>query len=136
MEDQHLERLLKELPQEQARPGFTARVLARLDTAPPARVRWQPRLTAVVAVAVALTVGLVYNSRLEAERAAKTARAERILRELRAEHGRIKKELEALPEEPPVLYLGGDKETDLVIDMNRVRSADDVQSATYRYDTF
>jgi hypothetical protein len=136
MEDQHLERLLKELPQEQARPGFTARVLARLDTAPPARVRWQPRLTAVVAVAVALTAGLVYNSRLEAEKAAKRVRAERILRELRAEHGRIKKELEALPEEPPVLYLGGDEKMDLVVNLRTVPRTDGRHPATYQYDTF
>jgi hypothetical protein len=140
MEDQHLGQLLRELPREQARPGFTARVLARLEAPPSPRMtwRWQPRLAAAVAVAVALMSGLVYNSRLEAERAAKVARAQQILHELRAEHGRIKKELEALPD-APVLYLGGDEKTDLVIDMGQVRSAQsaqDVQPATYRYDTF
>jgi len=150
MEDQHLGQhlgqLLRELPQEQARPGFTARVLSRLE-APPApgmQKRWQPRLAAAVAVTVALTGGLVYNSRIEAERAAKVARAQQILHELRAEHGRIKKELEALPD-APVLYLGGDEKTDLVVDMGQVRSAEgaesaesaeDIQPATYRYDTF
>jgi hypothetical protein len=137
MEDQHLGQLLRELPREQARQGFTARVLARLEAPPSSRMlrRWQPRLAAAVAVAVALTSGLVYNSRIEAERAAKVARAQQILHELRAEHGRIKRELEALPDSP-VLYLGGDEKTDLVIDMGQVRSAEDVQPATYRYDTF
>jgi hypothetical protein len=140
MEDQHLEQLLRELPREQARQGFTARVLARLEAPPSTRLhrRWQPRLAAAVAVAVALASGLVYNSRLEAERAAKMARAQQILHELRAEHGRIKKELEALPD-APVLYLGGDEKADLVIDMRQVRSAEsaeDIQPATYRYDTF
>ena len=140
MEDQHLGQLLRELPREQARQGFTARVLARLD-APPAAApyrRWQPRLAAAVAVAVALASGLVYNSRLEAERAARMARAQQVLHELRAEHGRIKKELAALPD-APVLYLGGDEKTDLVIDMSQVRSSEstqDMQPATYRYDTF
>ena len=100
MEDQHLGQLLRELPREQARQGFTARVLARLEAPPAAALRrWQPRLAAAVAV-VALMSGLVYNSRLEAERAAKVARAQQILHELRAEHGRIKKELEALPDAP------------------------------------
>jgi hypothetical protein len=140
MEDQHLGQLLRELPREQARQGFTARVLARLEAPPSPRMtwRWQPRLAAAVAVVVALTSGLIYNSRLEAERAAKVARAQQILHELRAEHGRIKKELEALPD-APVLYLGGDEKTDLVIDMGQVRSAQsaqDIQPATYRYDTF
>jgi hypothetical protein len=139
MEDQHLGQLLRELPREQARQGFTARVLVRLEAPPAAALRrWQPRLAAAVAVAVALTSGLVYNSRLEAEKAAKRARAQQVLHELRAEHGRIKKELEALPD-APVLYLGGDEKTDLVVDMRQVRSAEsseDVQPATYRYDTF
>lgn len=140
MEDQHLGQLLRELPREQARQGFTARVLAGLEAPPSSRTlrRWQPRLAAAVAVAVALLSGLVYNSRLEAERAARMARAQQILHELRAEHGRIKRELEALPD-TPVLYLGGDDKTDLVIDMGHVRNAgsvEDVQPATYRYDTF
>jgi hypothetical protein len=141
MEDQHLGHLLRELPREHARQGFTARVLARLEAPPlPAgrQLRWQPRFAAVVAVVVALASGLVYHSRLEAERAAKVARAQQILHELRAEHGRIKKELEALPDSP-VLYLGGDAETDLVVDMRdmrQVRDTDEVRPATYRYDTF
>jgi hypothetical protein len=141
MEDQHLGRLLRELPREQARQGFTARVLARLDRldeAPqPRRWLWQPRLAAAaVTLAVALAgAGLLQHSRMEAERAARVARAEQVLRELRAEHGRIKKEIEALPESP-VVYLGGDEQTDLVIDMRQVESRDDVRPATYRYDTF
>lgn len=141
MEDQHLGQhlgqLLRELPQEQARPGFTARVLARLEAPPAPRMqkRWQPRLAAAVAITVALTSGLVYHSRMEAERAARVARARQVLHELRAEHGRIKRELEDLPGSP-VLYLGGDEETDLVVNMEQLRSADDVRPATYRYDTF
>jgi uncharacterized protein YlxW (UPF0749 family) len=140
MEDQHLGRLLRELPREQARQGFTARVLARLDAlnqTPRQMVRWQPRLAAAAAtLALALAAaGLLQHSRMEAERAARVARAEQMLRELRAEHGRIKKEIEALPESP-VVYLGGDEQTDLVIDMRQVESRDDVRPATYRYDTF
>jgi len=137
MEDQHLGRLLRELPREQARQGFTARVLARLDEAPPRPLRWQPRLAAAAAtLVIALAgAGLLQHARMEAARAARVARAEQVLRELRAEHGRIKKEIEELPESP-VVYLGGDEQTDLVIDMRQVESRDDVRPATYRYDTF
>ena len=141
MEDQHVGRLLRELPREQARQGFTARVLARLDRldeAPhPRPQRWQPRLAAVAAtLVIALAAaGLLQHSRMEAERAARVARAEQTLRELRAEHGRIKREIEALPESP-VIYIGGDEQTDLVIDTREVENRDDVRPATYRYDTF
>jgi hypothetical protein len=139
MEDQHLGRLLRELPAERARTGFTPRLLARLDEAPPARVRWQPRLAAVMAmsaIAVAIAAGFVQHERMEAQQAARVARATQLLRELRAEHGQIKKELAALPDEPPVLYIGGNEEMDLVVDMGEVRNADGVRPATYRYDTF
>jgi hypothetical protein len=145
MEDQHLGRLLRELPREQARQGFTARVLARVErldrlneaTSPQPRPRWPPRLAAAaVALTVALTgAGHLHHSLMEAVRAARVERADQMLRELRAEHGRIKKEIEALPESP-VIYLGGDEQTDLVIDMREVESRDGVRPATYRYDTF
>jgi hypothetical protein len=139
MEDQHLGRLLRELPAERARTGFTPRLLARLDAAPPARARWQPRLAAAMAMAavvMAIAAGTVQHERIEAQRAARVARATELLRELRAEHGQIKKELAALPDEPPVLYIGGNEEMDLVVDMGEVRNADGVRPATYRYDTF
>ena len=127
MEDQHLERLLRELPRERARQAFTPRVLARLDQAPPVRVRWQPRLAAALLAVSVIAGGVVRYERMEAERAAKRARAE---------HGQIKRELEALPPAPPVLYLGGNEDMDLVVDLRQVREANGVQGATLRYDTF
>ena len=136
MEDQHLERLLRELPRERARQAFTPRVLARLDQAPPVRVRWQPRLAAALLAVSVIAGGVVRYERMEAQRAAKRARAEQLLRELRAEHGQIKRELEALPPAPPVLYLGGNEDMDLVVDLRQVREANGVQGATFRYDTF
>jgi hypothetical protein len=141
MEDQHLERLLRELPREKARQGFTTRVLARLD-APPARgwwqVWWRTRLAAALLAAVvvsASTAGLVHYEQREAQQAARVARAQQLLRELRAEHGQIKRELESLPA-PPVVYLGGNEDMDLVVDLTQVREGNGVRPATYRYETF
>jgi hypothetical protein len=138
MEDQHLGRLLRELPREKARQGFTTRVLARLDAAPAPRVWWRQRLATALIATLALsasTAGLVHYEHREAQRAARVARAQQLLRELRAEHGQIKRELESLPA-PPVMYLGGNEDMDLVVDLRQVREADGRRPATYRYDMF
>lgn len=137
MEDHSLGRLLRELPRETARPGFTQRVLARLDE--PAKIAASPRVwrlrlavaaTALLAVASA---GLVrYEQSRKAERAAEARQA---LQEIRAEHDRLERELRALSE-PPVIYLGGDERLDLVVDPNRIPAEDGPAPATYRYDTF
>jgi len=136
MEDQHLERLLRELPREKARQGFTPRVLARLDRAPAPRVGWRPRFATAAAVVMLAgsALGLVHYERVEAQRAARQARAQQLLRELRAEHGQIKRELESLPA-PPVVYLGGNEDMDLVVDLRRVHEVDGVRPATYSHNT-
>jgi hypothetical protein len=140
MQDQHLTELLRELPREQARRGFTTRVLARLDDERrmPPRARRRPRLAlaAVAALLVLTAGGVALEGRLEARRAARLARAEQVLRELRAEHGQIKRELESLPDQAPVFYLGGNEDLDLVVDLGEVRHADGVRPAAYRVDSF
>jgi hypothetical protein len=140
MEDQYLGELLRELPREQARPGFTRRVLSRLDpaTAAPGAAPRRPRLAAAVAAAaLALTIGgVAVHDRIEAQRAARIARAERTLRELRAEHGQIQRELAALPDEPQVFYVGGTDDMDLVVHLGGAQEAGATRPATYRYDTF
>ena len=136
MED-HVGRLLRELPRETARPGFTQRVLARLDkpaqSAASPRV-WRLRLAAAMALLVVVSAGVVrYEQVRKAERAAETRQA---LQEIRAEHDRLERELRALSE-PPVIYLGGDERLDLVVDPNRIPAEDGrPEPATYRYDTF
>jgi hypothetical protein len=55
---------------------------------------------------------------------------------LRADHGEIKRELATLPAAPPVIYLGGNEDMDLVVDLRQVRDGGGVRPATYRYDTF
>lgn len=145
MEDHDVGRLLRELPRESARPGFTQRVLARLEEpAQSAAVPgwregrgWRLRLamaaTSAAALLVVVSAGAVrHEQSREAER---TAEARRLLQEIRAEHDRIEQELRALSE-PPVVYVGGDEEVDLVVDLDRVPAEDGATPATYRYDTF
>lgn len=119
MEDQRIGDLLRGLPRERARPGFTARVLSALDAEPRKAPAWRPAILAAAAlVAVAASAGFLAER--QASRAADT---ERLLRELRAEHGRLEEEFQELAE-PPVLYLGGYRgaggEVDLVLDLSRV----------------
>ena len=120
MEDHSVGPLLRELPREQAREGFTARVMARLDA--PGPKPW-PRLVfataALAAVAASAGILQVHAGRQEALR---TAEARKMLRELRSEHDSLKQELQSLSQ-PPVVYLGGDDEVDLVVDLSRVQSA-------------
>jgi hypothetical protein len=125
MQDHGVGPLLRELPRERAREGFAARVLARLDAPEPKPWRHSLRYRLVFATAalaaVVASAGLfqVHAGRQEALRAAE---ARRMVRELRSEHDSLKQELQSLSQ-PPVVYLGGDEEVDLVVDLSRVRSA-------------
>jgi hypothetical protein len=136
MEDDRLGSLLRELSREQARPGFTARVLERLDAAPRIAPRWSFRLTLAMAAAtlaaVAISAGILTQEPREAR---ETGQARQALREIRAEHGRLEQELREMTE-TPVVYLGGDENVDLVLDLGKVRNAEAVAPAAYREDTF
>ncbi len=126
--------ILRELPSEQARPGFTARVLERLDAAPRAMApRWSFRLAlataAVVLAAAAIPAGMVIQKSRDANQ------ARQALQEIRAEHGRLEQELREMTE-PPVVYLGGDENVDLVLDLGKMRNAEAVVPVAYRQDTF
>jgi len=122
MSDERLDRLLAELPRETAGPHFTARTLARLDLPPrrerPARAGLAPWVAVPAAASLALAALLV-GGRERADR----AEAQRLLTQIRAEHGRLATELANLREEreAPVVYLGGDEKIDLVVDLGRVR---------------
>lgn len=137
MEDHSVGRLLRELPRETARPGFTQRVLARLDE--PARsaaspLAWRLRVAvAAAALLVVVSAGVVRHE--QSREAARAAEARRLLQEIRAEHDRIEQELHALTE-PPVIYVGGDERLDLVVDLDRIPAEDGPAPATYRVDTF
>jgi hypothetical protein len=134
MEDHRLGDLLRELPREQARPGFTARVLHRLDA--PERRRWIPipRLALATALTVVLAVaaGILSDARRDA---LASARAEQALAEIRAEHARLEREVRDLSQ-PPVIYLGGNEDVDLVLDLGKVRGAEGATPAAYHGETF
>jgi protein gp37 len=123
MEDHNVGQLLRELPRERAREGFTARVVASLDAAPEPKTWRQPRLifatAALAAVVASAGILQVHTHRQEEVR---DAEARRILQELRSEHEILKQELQSLSE-PPVVYLGGDEEVDLVVDLSRAQNA-------------
>ena len=134
--------LLGALPQEHARPGFTANVLEQLDAKPHRITRWSFRLApamAATAAAALLAVAISAGALIEWQGKARQHReAVQALRELRAEHGRLEAELEEMSE-PPVVYLGGDEKADYVLDLGKVRGAEVVTSATptaYHIDTF
>lgn len=125
MEDHDLSRLLRELPPEPAREGFTARVLARLDARPEPSAWRRPRLILAGFAAAALMAVLTFAGILQVrEHRAEMRKAEarRILQELRTEHDSLQRELRALSSEP-VVYLGGNERVDLVVDLSRVQNA-------------
>src|SRR4051812_2129671 len=134
MEDHRLGDLLRELPREQARPGFTARVLHRLDA--PERRRWIPiprlALATALTLALAVTTGFLIDARRDA---LESARAEKALAEIRAEHARLEREVQDLSQ-PPVIYLGGNEDVDLVLDLGKVRGSEGATPAAYHGETF
>jgi hypothetical protein len=127
--------LLRELPQEHARPGFTACVLEQLDAEPRNVTRWSFRFAKAmpaIMVAALLAVAISAGALIEWQgRARNHQRAVQALRELRAEHGRLEAELHAISatSEPPVVYLGSDETVDYVLDLGKVPDAKVVTSA-------
>lgn len=136
--DRHLAELgaelraeLRALPREGAGEGFTERVLERLDepargpaALPGSRSPW--RLAAAAALAALLLGALVW--RLGPAPETEPARPGR-RDALAAEHASLAAELDEirrLAEAPvPVLYLGGDDEVELVLDLAELAAARD-----------
>jgi hypothetical protein len=140
MEDHRLGDLLRELPREQARPGFTARVLERLDSSQAPRPRRPFRLALagaaamaiVTAIVTAMGAGVLMDQRAESIQAAE---ARRMLQEIRAEHGRLEQEVQELSQ-PPVVYIGGNEDVDLVLDLGKVSRSEGATPAAYHGETF
>jgi len=135
MEDHRLGDLLRELPREQARPGFTTRLLQRMNRLEaPERRRSIPRLALAGAMAMALTVtaGVLVDARRDALEA---VHARQALQEIRAEHGRLEREVQELSQ-PPVVYLGGNENVDLVLDLGKVGETEGAKLAAYHDETF
>ena len=137
MEDHRLGDLLRELPREHARPDFTARVLERLESAAPAprpTARLALAMTAAVVVA-AVSTGILIDRQTASREAIEAAQAQRIVQDLRAEHGRLQRELREMSQ-PGVVYIGGNEDVDLVLDLGKVRAAEGATPAAYHGETF
>lgn len=131
MENERLSETLRALPGAPARPDFTQRVLARLDAPPEPRGlgfagRWV--LAAAACAGIALGAGAVWLYQAPARGELHRQAARQTLDEIRAEHARLRQELERLSvgsenSENGVVYLGGSENVDFVVDMQRVPPA-------------
>ena len=126
MEDESLDlgELLRELPREPASAGFTARVVARLPRSEERPFPRQRFAVAMAALVVALgSAGVLRQQGLEREalRQARQAEARRTLREIRSEHERLTRQLHEMSQ-TGVVYVGGNEDVDLVVDLSRVRT--------------
>jgi hypothetical protein len=136
MEDQRLGDLLRELPREQARPDFTARVLQRLASpqrAPRPNVRLV--LAAAALTVAAVSAGVLIDRQADSRPTLETAQARRVLQDLRSEHERLQREVRELSQ-LPMVYIGGNEDVDLVLDLGQVREAEGATPAAYRDETF
>jgi hypothetical protein len=133
--DGKLQRALQDLHGVHASPGFTDRVLEGLARRKAKRrLRNQLTLSAATAAVLALMVGALFVNQsgggLTSEEIAREARL------LQQEHAQIRSDLEALSasarEAAPVLYLGGDDDFDLVLDLAPIiaQSAPSATAAT------
>jgi hypothetical protein len=130
MNDERLRSALRELPPAAPRPGFTQRVLARLERAP--RRRPLRPLPAWVTAAAAVTVlaGGLWGA--AAGRQALEQQKRRAA--LKQESAAIARELAALRAEAakpaPMLYLGGSEQVDVVLDLASLPMAATVPAAS------
>ena len=136
MEDHRLGDLLRKLPREQAHPGFTARVLERLDAPERAsRPRRPFRLALAGATAAAILAAVSTGVVMDRQAQSRKDEARRILQEIRAEHGRLEQEIHELSQ-PPVVYIGGNEDVDLVLDLGKVSGSEGATPAAYHGETF
>lgn len=128
MKDDQLDRLLRELPREQATDNFTRRVVSSVSEggasgSPAAGGRRTVRLPAWGIAAAAAALLLVPAGIWIFHAAQRSALTEEIAA-LRTAHGRLTGELRALRQQmsaaQPVIYLGGDDRVDYVLDLKRL----------------
>jgi hypothetical protein len=121
-------RELAELPRESASAGFTAGLVARARAVD----RTAPRLprAALAAAAVLVLVSGIAAWRLEQERRRDDWLDQ--VQTLQLESERLQRELDDLraAEAPPILYLGGDDQVDLFLDLAEGTRSRGVQPAS------
>lgn len=132
--DARLDEALKSLPRETAGVGFTTRVVAHLDDRP--RTSHRARVwPALIAVSAALLVALVVGREWWHQRQLQES-LDRIAT-LRQEQQALEQELLHLrrlaADSRPMLHLGGDREVDWVLDLQRLQQGESEASAnTFR----
>jgi hypothetical protein len=120
MKDEELRSLLRSLPRERASNGFTDEVLGRLDVANRPFYR-QPRCALAAGLVLILVVaGWFGTGRWQDARQAEQTRQR--IQALRTELEQLQKGVTLLRDLAPVLYLGGDEDVDLVIDLRHLVS--------------
>lgn len=120
MKDEELRNLLRSLPRERASNGFTDEVLGRLDVAKRPFYR-QPRCAMAAGLVLILVVaGWFGTGRWQDARQAEQTRQR--IQALRTELEQLQKGVTLLRDLAPVLYLGGDEDVDLVIDLRHLVS--------------
>lgn len=127
--DDPILRALSELPRERAGEAFTSRVVARAGEAVEEPSRGWPRAAAAVAAALVLVSG-VTAWQLERSRRLENIRGE--VSELQSTHRMLEQELRELraAEKPPVVYLGGDDNVDLYIDLAELERLQNARPAS------
>jgi len=138
---------LRALPRHRPGAGFTGRVLDRLGEAAPAGTsRNAPgalRLAAAALLVGVALLGALAAGRILPEAGPAPAPAEARRAALEAERARLAAELAELrrlttelrEDSSPVLYLGGDEEVDLVLDLGRL-AREERRSSGYRFTTY
>ncbi len=138
MSDERISKELRTLPRESASPEFTRRVLENLPETGPRRhiPAWGYRLAAAATVIILLVIPMSlrrWSMSIDTGNEAVLAEIEAV----RSEKALIERELrdlrEKAAEESPVVYLGGNEEVNLVLDvgalLNRSTEANEGTSA-------
>lgn len=134
--DERLHRTLLGLPRVEPSPRFTADVLDRMaepevsgSSSPWGALRWFIRPLPALATTAALLLLVVVGGRELEHRHQRQLAIERIAT-LKAEQQALEAELEALKrlatQARPVLYLGSDRDVDLVFDLTQLRQGQDI----------
>ncbi len=127
MNDEELRSLLSSLPRERASEEFTHEVMSRLDVAKRPLYR-EPRYALVASLILVIGVWFGAGRWQDARQRGQTIQR---VQALRSEIEQLQNDITLLRDLAPVLYLGGDEDVDLVIDMRHMVPQNNVQPVTF-----